>query len=266
VKRKYRAEALRAYDGVVSYYFPEYGIASVPGVDLIYLDPKFTPILLDNAQEYASRLAKAGALSNDATFYRESVDQLERLRTALRDPTTGLWGHGRGWYTSARTVAATKWGRAQGWILRGLVEALTYLPASSAEHRRAAAVLDDLAQSLLRYQDGEGFWHPVVDRPDSYQETSSTAFISYYFARAVHQGLLAEVPYRQASAAAFEALKRQKISADGVVYGTCQVTPPLTTVEAYLRRSTPVNDPHGVATDLLAATGQLLNAEKRANL
>lgn len=262
--RKYQAEALRAYDGVVSYYFPEYAVVLNPGVEVMYLDPKLTPILIDNAQEYASRLAKAGALSHDPNTYRDSAEQFERLRSALRDPANGLWNHGRGWYASAQTVTTTKWGRAQAWILRGLVESLSYLPPGSREHEQVAAVLTDLARSLLRYQDGQGFWHQVVDRPDSYQETSSTAFTSYYFARAVRQGLLPEQPYRQVSAKAFEALAREKISADGMVYGTCMGTHPLATVEEYLRRSTPVNDPHGVAAVLLSAAGQLLLTGKRA--
>src|SRR6202035_1420433 len=74
--RKYQAEALRAYDGLVSYYFPEWAADSTPGVGVTYLDPKLTPVLLDNAQEYASRLAKAGAVSGDSTFFRESADQI----------------------------------------------------------------------------------------------------------------------------------------------------------------------------------------------
>lgn len=255
--RKYQTEALRAYDGVISYYFPEYGVDFVPGVGRRYLEPEFTPILIDNAQEYASRLAKAGALSQDPAFYRESAEQFERLRKALRDPANGLWNHGRGWYASAQTVATTKWGRAQAWVLRGLVESLTYLPPRSQEHRQVLAILTDLARTLTRFQDEEGFWHQVVDRPDSYQETSSTAFISYYLARAVRQGLLPEQPYREVSAKAFEALTKKMISAEGMVYGTCERTPPLPTVEDYLRRSTPVNDPHGVAAVLLSAAGQL---------
>jgi Glycosyl Hydrolase Family 88 len=262
--RKYQAEAMRTHDGLVSFYFPESAVASDRGVGLIYLDPTFKPVLIDNAQEYASRLAKAGALSNDAAFYRESAEQLKRLRAALRDPESGLWSHGRGWYASAETVTTTKWGRAQAWILRGLVESLSYLPPRSREHQEIAAMLTDLAQSLLRYQDGQGFWHQVVDRPDSYQETSSTAFISYYFARAVDQGLLPRQPYQQVSATAFEALARGAISVEGVVYGTCEKTPPLSTIEAYLRRSTPVNDPHGVATVLLAVSGQALIAREEA--
>lgn len=262
--RKYQAEALRAYDGVISYYFPEYGVDFVPGVGRRYLDPKFTPVLIDNAQEYASRLAKAGALSGDAAFFRESADQIARLRKAFRDPANGLWYHGRGWYESARTVATTKWGRGQAWILRGLVESLTYLPPASREHQEVAAVLTDLAQALARYQDEQGFWHQVVDRPDSYAETSATAFISYYFARAVHQGLLPDQPYRQASARAFEALTKERISAEGVVYGTCERTPPLPSLEDYLRRSTPLNDPHGVAAVLLSAAGQLFMTGKGA--
>lgn len=264
--RKYRAEALRTYDGIVSYYFPEYAVAPVPGVGVIYLHPELTPVLIDNTQEYISRLAKAGALSGDPAFYQESAEQLERLRDAFYDPATGLWNHGRGWYTAAETMSDTKWGRAQAWILRGLVETLSYLPRESKEHKQVSDVLLEFSQSLVRYQDTKGFWHQVVDRPESYQETSSTAFISYYFARAVNQKLLPEQPYRRSSVTAFQALTREKISADGVVYGTSEMTPPLQSPEQYFKRNTPTNDPHGVAAVLLSASGQLLITKKTSAL
>ena len=37
---------------------------------------------------------------------------------------------------------------------------------------------------------GTGFWHQLLDRPDSYLETSATAIYAYAIAHGVNQGWL----------------------------------------------------------------------------
>jgi rhamnogalacturonyl hydrolase YesR len=261
--RKYRAEALRAFDGIISYYRPELSrnddepFLRLPTGD-VYLKRDWDPILLDQVQEYASRMAKAGCLSADMTFYRETLSQIGLLRAALRDPKTGLWGHARGWFDSGTRIAATKWGRGQAWLLRGLVEALTYLPPDSPEALRATEILKEMAATLVTYQDSTGFWRQVVDRPESYEETSATGLISYYLARAVRQKFLPEQPYRAAAIKSYEALARSKVSADGTVYGGSIGTPPLPSVDDYLGWKRRINDSHAVAAVLLSAAGRIL--------
>lgn len=260
--RRAMSDSLRSYDGVVSIYNDD-AVKARPEF-LQYIRRDWAPIFVDNVQEYAARMAKAGWLTGDRALYREAADQLLRLRGALRDPKTGLYVHGRGFLGSRETLTAVNWGRGQAWVLRGLVETLSYLPPESSEAQQVHGVLQELGESLLRYQDSQGFWRQVVDRDDSYRETSCTGLISYYFARAVKQGFLAERQYRRASRRAFRALMAQKISADGHVHGGSERTPPLPTMTDYLTRPTPIDDPHGVAGSLFAAAGQLLLEDDRS--
>lgn len=239
---KYRHGVPRAFDGAVSHYG----------------DPHMGRILIDQLQDYSARMARAGWLSGDSSYFDEAVAQYGLFRTALRDPKTGLWAHGRGWFDNPRYVTAIAWGRGQGWLLRGFVETLAYLPADSDWHRQMQDWLRELAEALLTFQQADGMWRQVVDRPDSFPETSSTALCVHYFARAIRQGDLPEQPYRQAAVRAYEALLANSISADGKVYLTCMGTGPQRSLEDYLRRESPVNDQHGIATCLLACSGRML--------
>lgn len=269
--RKYRAEALRAFDGIVSAYFD--GIHErykwnedepthrFPSGD-VYFRRDWRPIIIDQVQEYASRMAKTGWLTGDQDLYTEAAEQLVALRTALRDPATGLWGHARGYFGSEKTVASTKWGRGHAWLLRGLVETMTYLPPNSPQANRVMPILEELAAALLKHQDKDGFWHQVIDRPDSYQETSATGLISYYLARAVEQKLLPERPYRAAALNAFEAIARSKASADGTVYGGSETTPPMPSTVDYMNRKTPPDDAYAAAAVIYSAVGKLLLEQK----
>jgi rhamnogalacturonyl hydrolase YesR len=120
------------------------------------------------------------------------------------------------------------------------------------------AELEEFAGALLRHQGPDGMWHQVVDRPDSYPETSGTAAISYYFARAVVAGLLPRDPYAAASRRAWSALAAGFITAEGEVHGTCRGTPPLDRLQDYLDREQIVDDHHGTSLVIMAAAGQVM--------
>jgi rhamnogalacturonyl hydrolase YesR len=259
----YRNEVLRAFDGTVSVYVGDhYDHMSAPIVTTAagstYVKREWTPVLVDQVQEYASRMAKVGCLTGDGALFKEAASQIRLMRVALRDTNTGLWSHARGFVDSASSLTETKWGRGQAWALRGLIEALTYLPAGSPEASQVKEILEEFSRTLIRYQDSDGFWRQVVDRPDSYQETSATGLISYYFSRAVNQGLLPEDPYGGSARKAYEAIATRSISSEGDVLGGCKSTPPLPSTRDYMERAAPANDGHAIAAAIFAAVGQIL--------
>lgn len=155
-------------------------------------------------------------------------------------------------------MTSTPWGRGHGWLVKGFVETLSYLPEDSKEARQMRSWLDGFARSLLEHQDEQGMWHQILNRPDSYAETSSTALISYYFARAIRQGYLDKATFREPAIKAYEGLLKNSIVTDGTVYRTCRGTGPQRTVEDCLVRETPRNDQHGIAAVIFACAGRLL--------
>lgn len=226
--------------------------------------PGETPLLLDALQEHISRLARAGRLGGDSSFYEEAAHQWTLYRRLLRNSQTGLWAHGRGYHGAPMELTPWAWGRGHGWLLRGLVEALTVLPADASAGKTLKAGLAELASTLLQYQDESGMWHQIVDRRDSYSETSGTAIISYYLARAVVQGLLPAESYSAASRRAFAALGREFVTAEGEVHGICRGTGPQATLQDYLDREQVVDDLHGTAFVVMAAAGQIFLDQNRS--
>lgn len=267
-----RKNVLRAFDGAVSVYQDSFAVIRQESFERddavvmkndegggdIHLRKESTPVWLDHLVIYAARMAKAGWLTGEKDFSRESLDQYLIARAALRDSKTGLWAHGRGWYGDARDVNDVKFGRAQGWLLSSFIDALPYFPPDSNEFRQVHALMLDLANALLRYQDKEGFWHQVADHPESFQETSSTGIIAFNLARAIRHGYLPRHRFEDASRRAFTALRKHRISADGVIHGGSMATAPLKSLQQYMSRPTPVQDPHAIGAILLAAAGQLL--------
>ena len=75
-------------------------------------------------------------------------------------------------------------------------------------------------RGLTAYQSGSGFWHQLLDRSDSYLETSATAIYTYAFARAINRGWIDGLAYAPATLLAWHAVST-KVNAGGQVEGTC---------------------------------------------
>ena len=75
-------------------------------------------------------------------------------------------------------------------------------------------------RGLLDRQSGSGFWHQLLDREDSYLETSATAIYAYAMARAINRGWLDPVAHAPAVVLAWNAVST-KVNAEGQVEGTC---------------------------------------------
>ena len=134
--RLYRQEIVRAADGLVTHPRGKHRGGG-------------HAILIDSLQEYAARMAKAGSLSGDESFFRECVQQYELHRKLLRDPQTGLWSQGRGWLDEADRLSPGAWSRGHGWMIRGMVDSLRYLPRDSEYFRRMQKMLRETADALL---------------------------------------------------------------------------------------------------------------------
>jgi rhamnogalacturonyl hydrolase YesR len=101
-----------------------------------------------------------------------------------------------------------------------LVELLEVLPAN---HSGRAAILELLRahiKGLAALQDGTGFWHQLLDKNDSYLETSCTAIYTYSIARAINRGWIDKKAYGPMVLLAWNAVST-KVNEAGQVEGTC---------------------------------------------
>jgi unsaturated rhamnogalacturonyl hydrolase len=69
-------------------------------------------------------------------------------------------------------------------------------------------------------QSGTGFWHQLLDRNDSYTETSATAIFTYCIAHGVNSGWLDPKAYGPVALLGWKAVQT-KINEQGQVEGTC---------------------------------------------
>ena len=74
--------------------------------------------------------------------------------------------------------------------------------------------------SLVQYQSGQGLWHQLIDKNDSYLETSASAIYVFAIAHGINQGWLNARVYGPVVTLGWNALS-QKINSKGQVEGTC---------------------------------------------
>src|SRR5690606_25285015 len=85
--------------------------------------------------------------------------------------------------------------RASGWALLTLTAVLDVLPSDHPERADILKIYKQHVQGITAYQSGSGFWHQLLDKNDSYLETSATAIYVYCIARGVNKGWLDAIAY-----------------------------------------------------------------------
>ena len=101
-----------------------------------------------------------------------------------------------------------------------MVELLEVLPKSHPGYSQVLTQLQKHIAGLVRYQHGTGFWHQLLDKNDSYLETSATAIYTYSIARAINRGYVDKMTYGPAVLLGWNAVA-SKVNDKGQVEGTC---------------------------------------------
>jgi rhamnogalacturonyl hydrolase YesR len=112
------------------------------------------------------------------------------------------------------------------------------------------ALLEKHILGIARYQDGNGLWHQLLDKADSYPETSCSAMITCAISRAVKKGYM-KSRYASIADRGWEGVCSM-IWSDGKIEGICTGTGISNDLVHYYRRPALVNDVHGTGPVLLA--------------
>jgi unsaturated rhamnogalacturonyl hydrolase len=132
-----------------------------------------------------------------------------------------------------------------------MAELLDVLPENHAGRKRVLEQFQAHAKGLAGFQSGQGFWHQLLDRTDSYLETSATAIYAYCFARGVNKGWLDAKAYAPAAILAWNAVTT-KVNDKGQVEGTCVGTGMAFDPAFYYYRPVNVYAAHGYGPVILA--------------
>lgn len=194
-------------------------------------------------------LAQMGVLTGDPRWFDDAANQFLLGSAHLFDPVTELYAHG--WNANQPDNPQFYWGRANGWVMMAAVELLDVLPA---DHPRRGAILGYLRRhikAVAKLQSGSGLWHQMLDRNDSYLETSASAMFVFSIARAINRGWISPVSYGSLAQAGWIAVA-ERVNPRGQVEGTCVGTTFASDHVYYYNRPASPYATHGYGPVLLA--------------
>ena len=181
--------------------------------------------------------AEKQALLNDAANQILAFDQ------QLFDPRVNLYQHAQ---YSRHKEKLPYWSRANGWGIWATTEVLLNLPPDHPRRAAIMALYRKHVDALVKLQDQQsGFWHNVLDRPDSYRELSGTAIFTMCIARGINQGWLEKDKYLSAATSGWKAIA-SSVDADGTVHNICVGTMSSEDVNYYMTRPMVDDDSHGL--------------------
>jgi rhamnogalacturonyl hydrolase YesR len=201
-------------------------------------------ILIDYMQEYASRMAKTGYLTQDSMLFSECVNQFLIYEELLSNKSTGLWSQGRGWCSDSALVARGAWSRGHGWLLRGIVTSMLYLP----EEQKSVLlpILERVSHSLFKIQARNGMYHILLNLPinESEPDVSGTGMIAFYMSIAIQNGWLNEDLFKPCTLKATKAIKKF-VTENGEITCSSKGPGPLCLQEEYRNYKPEIDEKHG---------------------
>lgn len=223
--------------------------------------PQPNTLWLDDLFMSVPALAQAGKYTGNKAYYDDAVKQVLQFTARMYDKEKNLYMHG--WVAGMSVHPEFHWARANGWAVLTMVELLDVLPQDNPNRDAILQQLRLHVKGLTSYQTGLGFWHQLIDKNDSYLETSATAIYCYAMARAINNKWIDAKAYAPAVLLAWDAVAT-KINKEGQVEGTCVGTGMAFDPAFYYYRPISVYAAHGYGPVLLAGAEviNLLNTHK----
>ena len=220
--------------------------------------PRKWTLWADDLYMSVSFLARRGELTNDSRYFDDAAQQVINFHAHLFNKKMGLMYHC--WYSDVNQTGVAFWGRANGWAMLAQVDLLDRLPKNYPRRDTLLALLQQHINGISRYQSSEGLWHQLLDKEDSFLETSCSAMFTYAIARAVNKGYI-EQRYASIAQRGWNGVM-SKIHVDGQIEGVCTGTGVSDDLSFYYNRPTPLNDVHGVGAVLFAGA-EILQLTKK---
>ena len=211
---------LQELSSIIDNYFQfvEHGQYRLPDGMFARHRPQHNTVWLDDMYMGIPTIAYAGIYFNDPKYFDEAATMYKNFVKRMWVPEKKIYRHG---YVEGLAQQPTyHWARANGWALLTTVELLDMLPENHPDRPFILNQLQEHVAGLCALQSSEGFWHQLLDRNDSYLETSATAIYCYSIAHAIRKGWLEGITYGGVAQLAWHAIST-KITEDGKVAGTC---------------------------------------------
>jgi rhamnogalacturonyl hydrolase YesR len=211
--------------------------------------PQAMSVWADDMYMGIPALAELGRMTGDRAYFDDAVKNVLQMTGYLFDPRTNLYTHG--WNANNPDAPHFYWARANGWAVLAMSDVLDVLPKDHPGYPRIMAQLQRTLRGIAERQSGAGLWHQMIDRDDSYLETSASAMFVYVLAHAINQGWISPTTYGSIAQAGWNALSA-RVDAQGKVEGTCVGTTFASDQVYYYDRPTSTAALHGYGPMLLA--------------
>ncbi|RBP48586.1 glycoside hydrolase family 88/105 protein [Arenicella xantha] len=223
--------------------------------------PQYQSIWADDIYMSVPFLVNMGALTGETKYYDDAIKQILQMAERLYVPEKELFDHG--WsVTSGDYDPRFYWGRANGWVLMSMAELLSIVPEDYPQRDKILHLYRSMVRSLANLQHGSGFWHNLLDRPDTFLETSATAMFTYAIAKGINEGWINHV-YGPVALSGWNAINT-RILDNGAVDGTVEGTTFAHDNAYYYHRGQSIHAAHGYGPTLYAGVEmiRLLNNDK----
>lgn len=218
---------------------------------------------LDDLYMAIPALAQLYVLTNDTKYLDDAVHQLLAYAERMYVKEKGLFMHA--WVESMESHPAFFWGRANGWATMAMCDLLDVMPQQHPLRNKVLSLYKEHCNAVLKFQSGKGMWHQLLDRNDSYLETSGTAIFVYGLAHGINQGWLDAKVFGSAALTGWNALSEQ-VNNNGQIENACVGTSIAFEPAYYYHRKTHPYTAHSYGPTLMAGSAVLKLLEKTAPL
>lgn len=221
--------------------------------------PREMTVWADDVYMSVSFLAQMGKQTGETKYFDEATRQIINISDYLWCPDKQLFYHC--FYTDLNRNGVAFWGRANGWITVSLVRLLDVLPKDYAGRKQLIDLLEKQIVGASRYQNENGMWNQLLDKPESYDESSVTAMYVYGIAKAINEGWFDET-YMRVAQLGWNALKKDQITENGHFKNVCVGTGITDDLPFYYSRPVGENEKHGLGL-IIDAGVEILKLNKR---
>lgn len=205
--------------------------------------PREMTVWADDAYMGTSFLTRMGTFTGDARYFDEAAKQLILMDEYLWCPEKQLYYHC--YYTDRERNGVAFWGRANGWIMISLADLIEAMPPDHPKRTELLTILEKQIVGASRWQNANGMWNQLLDKSDSYDESSVTAMFVYGIAKAINQKWI-DPSYRSIARMGWNALKNSEITPDGRFTNVCVGTGISDDLPFYFNRPVGDNEKHGL--------------------
>lgn len=210
--------------------------------------PEHNTVWADDLYMSVPFLARMGKLTNDNKYFDEAVRQVILFNNLVYIPEKQIMRHC--YYGDINTVGGHYWGRSNGWMMVATTDLLRFLPEDHPKRDDIIFILNRNIRGIAQYQSQSGLWHQLLDKTDSYLETSCTAMFTYSIALAVNNGWVDD-RYKKIALNGWKGLLTN-ITPEGSVRNICMGTRISEDIDYYYSRPVIENDIHGVGITISA--------------